>query len=227
VDARLIQFHAKEKDRFPAPYPAAKAIPDWFKLMPTEAPPRDPGTDGRPTVKQCPPFADALACGYVIPLSGDLIFTLDASGKFVCECPNGDATMAMHASEQLIGSPLGRPLIVKFLNPWTIVTPPGYSTLVVEPLNRAALPFHFFAGVVDTDRLYKPINFPASCLMEPGSRCALKRGTPLVQVIPFRRDDWRSELEEVDLARVAEVRQQIAADPHHYREHLHHKKVFR
>ena len=44
------------------------------------------------------------------------------------------------------------------------------------------------AGVVDTDRYQAPVNFPFVTIAGDGTH-ALEKGTPLVQVIPFRRDE--------------------------------------
>ena len=40
--------------------------------------------------------------------------------------------------------------VLKFVNPWVVKTPPGYSALFVPPLNRIETPFTFFSGVVET-----------------------------------------------------------------------------
>ena len=53
------------------PTPARHALPDWLRTMPRTAFSETHGQDVR-TVKQCPPFVDAMAHGFVIPLPCDV-----------------------------------------------------------------------------------------------------------------------------------------------------------
>jgi hypothetical protein len=76
----------------------------------------------------------------------------------------------------------------KFHNYWTIRTPPGVSCLFVPPLNRPNPVFEVVSGVVDTDKYVAHVNFPFFPLAADGLH-RLAKGTPLVQVIPFRRSD--------------------------------------
>ena len=58
-------------DLIPKPVPARQALPDWLRSMPRHAFSDVHGEDVR-TVKQCPPFVDAMAQGFVIPLPCDV-----------------------------------------------------------------------------------------------------------------------------------------------------------
>ncbi|MGY0575636.1 hypothetical protein ACTGJ9_035170 [Bradyrhizobium sp. RDM12] len=58
-------------DRLARPYPARTALPDWLRAMPAKAHSEIHGRDIR-TVKQCPPFVDAMAYGIMIPLPCDI-----------------------------------------------------------------------------------------------------------------------------------------------------------
>jgi hypothetical protein len=58
----------------------------------------------------------------------------------------------------------------------------------VPPLNRHGGPIEPLAGVVDTDTYASEIHFPFLATAGDGLY-TVERGTPLVQVIPFRRDD--------------------------------------
>ena len=92
-----------------------------------------------------------------------------------------------HPAEQIVGTPVEGMPIVKPLNPWIIKTPPGYSYLLVQPLNRFDLPFHILSGVVETDTYYREIQFLSICLLKPGATFVLKKGTPIVQIYPIQR----------------------------------------
>jgi hypothetical protein len=212
----FIEFHAINKEWYPAPYPAVKSLPEWYKNLPADV--SLPGMPDLGTAKQCRPFLDAMAFGYIIPLSGDVHFSTDAEGKVAFDCPNGDVSMETHLGAQVDGSPWDKGPVVKFINPWLVVTPPGYSTLFAPPLNRAPIPFNIFTGVVETDTFYAEIHFPAACLLPPGTGCSLPRGMPLVQAIPFKREDWRHETTHADARRLEETRLAMAHSRHLYRE---------
>jgi hypothetical protein len=79
----------------------------------------------------------------------------------------------------------------KWNNPWAIKTPPGYSCLITQPFHRD-LPFTILPGIVDTDTYPVPINFPC-VLSNIEFEGLIPAGTPLAQIIPFKRDSWISE----------------------------------
>ena len=56
----------------PRPIPARSALPDWLRQMPSKAHSDIHGREIR-TVKQCPPFVDAMAYGVMILLPCDVI----------------------------------------------------------------------------------------------------------------------------------------------------------
>ena len=57
----------------------------------------------------------------------------------------------------------------------------------MQPLNRHQPVFQLFSGVVDTDTYQSLIHFPFVATAADGVY-TLEKGTPLVQVIPFRRE---------------------------------------
>jgi hypothetical protein len=79
------------------------------------------------------------------------------------------------------------------MNPWAIKTPPGYSVLFIQPMHRESV-FTILPGVVDTDQYSAAVNFPF-VLNEPTKFTGLiPAGTPMAQVIPFKRDSWEMQL---------------------------------
>src|SRR5271165_5808322 len=169
--------HGSE-DVFPRPYPANREIPQWFRDMPTES--HSPGGLTR-TLKNCPPFLEAITCGYIIPLVADIRIGVDAAGGFQGDgkFAYGDIVQA-HAAAQQKGSPFENLPVLKILNPWLIRTPPGYSTLFLPPINRFHMPLVPLAGLVETDLFYREVNFPSILTLQRGTRVTLPRGTPLV-----------------------------------------------
>lgn len=213
----LIEFHTDDPQRFPAPFPANRAVPQWLKDMPIDRPleaqrPTGPETIPVPTVKQCPPFIEAMTCGYMIPLAGDVTFRMDATGGLTFTAA-GKIIGTQHPL-QTQGSPFQGKQIVKFMNPWVVKTPPGYSALFLQPPNQFELPFQVLAGLVETDTYYRPVHFPSVCLMRPGTTVSLKRGTPIAQVIPVKREDWQSQAVPWDRDARVRIEQEMAADRH-------------
>jgi hypothetical protein len=62
-----------------------------------------------------------------------------------------------------------------------------------------------FNGLIDTDKFISDGHF--SFLVKKGFKGVLKQGTPIVQIIPFKREDWSSELVDLETA-AAEVQKQ-------------------
>ncbi|HZL35865.1 MAG TPA: DUF6065 family protein [Tepidisphaeraceae bacterium] len=206
-----IEFHADDSCRrdCPAPYPAAQAAPDWLKSMAPQA-----GEHG--TVKRCPPFVQALTAGYIIPAPTDFHFQTDAAGEI--NCTTERHWIEGHFPEQYAGSPFAGARVVKFLNPWVVRTPPGYSALFCMPFNRFHIPFALFGGIVETDTFYRQVHFPAISMLARGTRYTLPKNTPLMQVIPFLRETWESKVLPADVNRIEQTRSDRKDNPHLYKE---------
>jgi hypothetical protein len=219
----LIEFHANGLEHFPAPYPASRDIPDWYKQMPVDA--ADGPGKTVPTLKRCLPLLDAMSAGYLIPLANDLHLKTDAGGSL--EYSSGQIElMSSHSVNQYRRTPFERAIVVKFMSPWVVRTPPGYSTLVVQPMNRFHFPFPILSGLVDTDGHYQRLHYPAVCLMPPGQSLTLPRGTAIAQLIPFRREDWVSRSSVPDKALLDAQYAAVDANAHLYRDEHWNKKTW-
>jgi hypothetical protein len=75
---------------------------------------------------------------------------------------------------------------------WGIELPKGYSLLVLSPINRYDLPFLTVGGIIDSDEYILPGLTPF--FIKKGFIGKIPAGTPFVQVIPFKREDWNSEI---------------------------------
>jgi hypothetical protein len=181
-------------DRIPRPTPARRALPDWLRRMPASAFSETHGQDVR-TLKQCPPFVDAMAYGFVMPLACDVEV---AAGRFswAWDLPplsidaHPRSPLSFHAPAQAKGAPFHDPdrAFVKFNSFWTIELEPGYSLFATHPINRADLPFRTLSGLVDSDRFNDVgILFPAAWV-DPGFSGVLSAGTPIAQCFPVARE---------------------------------------
>ncbi|HEX9449225.1 MAG TPA: hypothetical protein VF920_14650, partial [Dongiaceae bacterium] len=59
------------RDLLPPPIAARRALPEWIRQMPKDAFSDTHGLEVR-TVKQCPPFIDAMSYGFVMTLPCDV-----------------------------------------------------------------------------------------------------------------------------------------------------------
>ena len=181
-------------DRLPRPVPARQALPDWLRSMPRSAFSDTHGQEVR-TVKQCPPFVDAMSHGFVIPLPCDVV-AKDGRLSWDWDLPplsveaHPRSPLSFHVPAQVSGTPFHRPdtAIVKFNSFWTVELEPGYSLFATHPLNRFDLPFRLLTGLVDADRFSDVgILFPA-VWVDPGFEGTLARGTPVAHCFPVSRE---------------------------------------
>jgi|TARA_R100001460_G_scaffold714_2_gene3268 hypothetical protein len=212
MNEKIIRFTA-HKDYFKLNEELPKAvklnIPDWFKKL-------EHSTEAK-TVKGCIPFLQTLTYGYVFSLPQDFILKHNSFSKDEIKTTliasieedygynlNVRDRPEQHSTEQIKGSPYSKKnsnlFVNKILNPWIIKTPPGYSCLFVSPLNNSDDRFSIIPGIVDTDTFPLYINFPFVVNGDkyPVLDTELKKGTPYVQVIPFKRDSWKMNIGEIE-----------------------------
>ena len=179
------------------PVPGAQMIPDWFSKMSNDIPdfegPFPKVGDwikeftGH-TIKKCPAVVDYFAEGYVIPLWSDILIQKHGDNIHwennkldigIIEFHNFQQAPTYHYKEGDYRHPL------KFISPWWFKTPPGYSTLFLQPQLHPQDNYTLFPGIVETDSFHQ-INFPAVWHTEGDT--ILKRGIPFLHVIPFKRE---------------------------------------
>ncbi|MGJ7610004.1 MULTISPECIES: hypothetical protein [unclassified Variovorax] len=213
-------------DLLPRPVPAKAALPDWLRQMAPRVPSPVHQRSIR-TVKQCPPFVDAMTHGFMVLLPCDV--TVQA-GQFSWDWPlpalsvpgHPRAPLSFHVPEQIAGSPLahGTQAAVKFNSFWTIELDDGWSLMAVHPVNRDDLPFRLVTGLVDADRFNEVgINFPA-VWTDPGFHGVLPRGTPVAQCYPVPREPLELSCAPMSESRVKgyeQLAEKIMAGPGVYR----------
>lgn len=207
VEPPVISFTCEPGDLgvIAAPVAAKQAMPDWFKHIPAIDPDALSATNNGLTVKRCLPFLDALTLGWIIPLAATVRLEISENGTRIdCGWDFDKVMVSSHNVEQVSGHPRLPMPPMKFHNHWTIATPPGWSCLFIPPLNRSNPKFEIASGVVDTDTYRSPIHFPFFATMGDGVH-VIEKDTPIVQVIPFRRD-------QSGLAMTADIREETLAE---------------
>jgi hypothetical protein len=212
-----IEFSAHEdyfalKEDYPSPIKLN--IPDWYKKL--------EHTVTNRTIKGCMPFLDTLTSGYLLKLPQDFYIRHNVDNKneknenfkdsfqtfglhdvlslVNVKNINLNSGIDVHSLKQVEGSPFiekNKNLpFYKILNPWKIKTPKGYSCLFVSPLNNSDDRFSIIPGIVDTDTFPNEINFPIIINGDkyPTLETTIKKGTPYVQIIPFKRDSWKMKI---------------------------------
>jgi hypothetical protein len=183
------------------PHPAYKSIPKWWKDM---KPFNDTGFGNKLTInnginnlspKACIPMLDSLSSGYVVPLWTDIqIVNNDSTGnKPVILWKNEIDVFESNTSfSSKVETPDGFfAETVKFINHWMMTTPSGYSTIIQHPPGYQNTPLKVVPAIVDTDRYNARLIFPM--WIKNDFEGIIKKGTPLVQLIPFKRESWSSE----------------------------------
>lgn len=196
------------------PTPIGANMPEWWKSMPayggyrgTQPDEKSINNEGEynSTIKRCVPILDTLSLGYVIRTDQDIYVKIEPqkdqdgniSGSTFRTVWRGGIT----PGKQLEGHPFGQakehPLakqfqnrdVFKYISPWHIITPPGYSVLFMPPLNNPNGYFQALPGVVDTDTYTNIVNFPF-VIEKDEWEGIIPAGTPVVQVFPFKRESW-------------------------------------
>lgn len=182
----------------PAPKPAKQHIPEWYKeslsFKTSNKLTFDDNYRPDKTVKLCIPVLDALTMGYVqtswtdvyIKQIGEDFSYAFASGPKIMESRDRESIQKMPVPEGYYETPF------HWLRPWVAKVPPGYSILLTHPLYREDLPFRCVTGVIDSDEYLE--SGKMTFFVKKGFDGVIPYGTPLFQIIPIKRDHWKSSI---------------------------------
>ena len=152
------------------------------------------------TVKHCIPFRDSLFSGYIQESWQDIRFDFDPeTEEFNYTFPIQPDILGHREHSSM---PIGEefyPIEFVIRVPWVPATPKGWSVLVTQPFNRPELPFFAPSGIIDTDKMDNSAgiaNFPV--YLRKDAPNIVRSGTPLYQIIPFKREDWKSVIDSYD-----------------------------
>jgi hypothetical protein len=184
---------------------AKTLIPKWFKDTAPLLGNKMTFLEKKITFKICVPFTDSFTSGYMLTLPGDVIIEDDATTELSISWGDADLTLCSVRDRNSMGKfpwPSDFESIALAWRSNTMISiPKGYSVLMTHPLNRFDLPFQTLSGVIDNFDVYDgDIPF----LLKKGFRGLIPMGTPIAQILPFKREDWKSIRDE-SIVRQAEL----------------------
>lgn len=192
--------------RLSPPEPAIKHVPEWYKSLSkfdksnsdiTLDPQNNLGTDGaQVSTKMCMPFLDATTAGYMYVLEDDLHVDLDENGKPILWWDGDVMLVDKRPIIDIVVPDNCHPIHYGWRMNWYYETPPGYSVLITHPMNRYDLPFYVQSGIVESDIWGLPVFI--AFFLKRNFRGIIPKGTPLFQIVPFKRDNWEMEVVETE-----------------------------
>ncbi|SEL16811.1 DUF6065 family protein [Haloferax larsenii] len=224
----VIEFVCYEEDYgvIPEPVPANRVLPDWYKNLSQYV---KGGNDnvhiGDSTVKRCAPFMEAMTAGWIIPLAAQVEFHAH-DGYVEYKWDFHRKMVSSHDMKQVGGEafPNSEWPVMKWHNFWCVRVPEGYSMLITSPFNRIEKRFQPFSGIVDVDRYFNFINAP---FMWTGGEYdgVIEQGTPIIQVIPFKRDSFITDgvvrpMTEEEQTRQMKTQNRLGVNESAYREEM-------
>jgi len=205
-----------EKSDISVPSPAQRHIPKWYKDADRFA--KNPHTNeyikaskevcpvakegtvddyGKiPTWKACPSIMDSFLTGYFLKTPCDIKFFKNINGFIDVEV--SDSKHKNFCTRRFPMPQFKNPHgfyedHFAWFSPWGLKLPEGYSALYMTPMNRFDLPFLNTVGIVDNDKLTFLGSFPF--FLAKDWEGTIPAGTPYMQILPFKREDWEHEVE--------------------------------
>ena len=185
---KTITFFPKFDNLLP-PVPASSLLPEWYKNQSSY------DDFGNPTIKRCLPIFDAMSFGYFLVSQSDITVDSTNPGGLVVTSDNdfNRELFSQHDLQQYDKYPIpsGYHSHVLRIHPmWSVQTPKDYSALFINPVNNGSKNVNAIAGLIDTDNFISDGHL--SFFVKENTIFKIKKGTPLVQVLPIKRESWQS-----------------------------------
>jgi hypothetical protein len=200
------------------PVPAVEKIPEWYKKLSryvnnTDKPIK---AHGMKDLKTCHPFRDSFLTGYLLLTAVDIEIRVSADNDvnvfwnpdlIVNPVEKRGSVLDIKNQGHGMAIPHGcRPEMFAWKGTYGWETDLAYSVIVTHPMNRYDLPF------VTTTAVMEPHGMASSggnipFFIADGFEGIIPKGTPIAQIIPFKREDWKSEV--VDFVKAGSQRDKI------------------
>ena len=233
-----IEFIAIDKYAFevcPRPFPASQAIPQWWKDASPYIKSED-NPDGKKIIinnhesnasfKKCTPMLDMLSSGYIVPLWTD-VQVRNIDGSPVITWRTGRDVFQLHNGQEVEIPDGYQKSQFKFLNQWIPKLPKGFSALVIPCPGYPNNPFRVISAIVDYDKTKHPLYPPM--YLKNDFEGIIERGTPMFQIIPFKRNNWKSNFSFLEDGQfiINEDRDVNATMVNNYVKHFWEKKTYK
>jgi len=198
-----IKFHSNKhyNKEETAPRPMAKAIPKWWLDADIYVkdfygnPVSNQLNDGGKALnfKACPAMLDTFTTGYTLVTPCEIEF-YQKNGRIKARTPaKFDDFVGERGVSQGFQTPPGyEENHFHWYANWAPELPDGYSSLYVQPINHFDLPWITVGGIIDSDKVTTSGLIPF--FIKNGFVGVVPEGTPYLQIIPFKREDWESEI---------------------------------
>jgi len=184
------------------PVLAKTVSPDWWKKMKIFQAVRGRRAQ---TIRACPAMHDWLKSGWYILANRDMEILVGQDREGLADenyitrdASDSGYSSPSHPSDQFDNAfdyiKNGKGHVkdaFKMRNPWNIITPAGYSTFYLEPFLFQNDYFATWQGIIDTDRFNTNLD-NSQIIFYPKTEesFTITKGTPLVQIIPYKREEW-------------------------------------
>jgi hypothetical protein len=150
------------------------------------------------SVKMCYPFLDAYTAGYIQETWCDIHFEIKNGEIYYAYPSEIDIVSSRESafSQNNYGGTGFHPVEFLWRRYWIPKVPRGYSVLITHPLSRFDLPFYTLSGVVDSDNFYHSPTGQIPFYLKDDFSGVIPCGTPMYQIIPIKRDTWKSKTVE-------------------------------
>lgn len=226
-----IEFHAYSEDTLLDFKPVlAKSIsPEWWKKMKVAD-----FTTGvmQQTLRACPAMDDWLKSGWIIVANRDIhvlngtvggdkgehdFYTWDSHADVDSSASTSHPKEQFRSAFEYHGHGAdGMSLIkdaFKMRCPWNIKTPPGYSCFYLDPFLFQNEYFATWQGIIDTDKFNVGMdNSQIIFYPKVDHSFVIKKGTPICQIIPYKREEWVASYEVKSSKHWTDARSHYTAD---------------
>tara|TARA_B100000035_G_scaffold302422_1_gene300026 strand:+ start:296 stop:1108 length:813 start_codon:yes stop_codon:yes gene_type:complete len=185
----------------------------------------------------CPGITDFLKQGYLIPAWCDILIRKTPKGKFVVQqvydshlpITLQQQEYKTHDKSQFQTMP-DRDLPnggewLKLFAPWIIKTSPGISIMMTNPIWHRDTRFTTATGIFHSDASPFLMNWMFEWNVDIPNKFTepekidedlqiIKTGTPLIQIIPFKRQNYKSSIEYVSQEEVEHLQSQFLQNTH-------------
>lgn len=189
----FLNYNIDKESMDNSPVPAIKAMSEWYKKIPKYNENQLPDDPTISTVKGCMPFFDAMSSGYVFLTPCDIEFYIEDNIPKVKIFDDNflDFVGTREPIKGFFHPKECYEIHFHWLPNWAVSLEDGYSAIYLNPLNRYELPFVTTSGIIDNDSMNARGQIPFF-LKHTDKSIFLQKGTPFVQIIPIKREDWIS-----------------------------------